>query len=94
MNHGDTKSLDLFDSEETPPPQKKGNSMTKSSRSPRAAAATKKKQCEHFYFNGMHLLLYLLPRLLSSMVGFTVTPPVALFLAASASTMRLMSRHC
>ncbi len=49
MNHGDTKSLDLFDSEETPPPHKKGNSMTKSSRSPKAAAATKKKQCEYFF---------------------------------------------
>jgi hypothetical protein len=23
LNHGDTKSLDLFDSEETPPPTKK-----------------------------------------------------------------------
>jgi hypothetical protein len=23
MNHGDTKSVDLFESEETPPPQKK-----------------------------------------------------------------------
>jgi hypothetical protein len=23
VNHGDTKSLDLFDSEETPPPHKK-----------------------------------------------------------------------
>jgi hypothetical protein len=94
VNHGDTKSLDLFDSEETPPPPtKKGNSMTKSSRSPKAAAATKKKQCE-FFFYGIHLLLYLLLRLSSSMVGFTATPPVALFVAASASTMQLMSRHC
>ncbi len=50
MTHGDTKSLDLFDSEETPPPTKKGNSMMKSSRSPKAAAATKKKQCEYLFF--------------------------------------------
>jgi hypothetical protein len=49
VNHGDTKSLDLFESEETPPPHIKGNSMTKSSRSPKAAAVTKKKQCEFFF---------------------------------------------
>jgi hypothetical protein len=94
VNHSDTKSLDLFDSEETPPSQKKGNSMTKSSRSPKAAAATKKKQCEYFFFNGMRLLLYLLLRLSPSMVGFTATTPVALFVVALASMMRLMSRHC
>jgi hypothetical protein len=67
--------------------------MTKSSRSPKAAAATKKKQCEYFFFDGMRLLLYLLLWLLSLMVGFTVTPPVALFVTALALTMRLMSRH-
>jgi hypothetical protein len=94
MNHGDTKSLDLFDNENTLPPHKKGNSMTKSSRSPKATAATKKKQCEYFFVNGMHLLLYLLLRLLSSVVGFTSTPPVALFVAALVSMMGLMSRHC
>jgi hypothetical protein len=94
MNHGDTKSLDLFESEETPPPQKKDNSMTKSSRSPKATTATKKKQCEYFFSNGMHQLLYLLLRLLSLMVGFTATPPVALFVAASALTMQLMLHHC
>jgi hypothetical protein len=55
MNHGDTKSLDLFDSKETPPPHKKGNSMTKSSRSPKATAATKKKQCEYFFFDSMYV---------------------------------------
>ncbi len=95
VNHSDTKSLDLFDSEETPPPpQKKGNSMTKSSRSPKATADTKKKQCEYFFSDGMRLLLYLLLRLSSSMVGFTATPPVALFVVALASTMQLISRHC
>ncbi len=50
VNHGDTKSLDLFDSEETPPPQKKGNSMTKSSRSPKAVAATKKNSVSIFFW--------------------------------------------
>ncbi len=94
LNHGDTKSLDLFDSEETPSPTKKGNSMMKSSRSPKATTATKKKQCEYFFFNSMRLLLYLLLRLLFSMVGFTATPPVALFVAASALTMQMMLHHC
>ncbi len=42
----------------------------------------------------MRLLLYWRLRLLLLMVGFTATPPVALFVAASASTMRLMLRHC
>ena len=97
VNHGDTKSLDLFDSEETPPPTKKGNSMTKSSRSPKAAAATKKKQCD-FFFDGMRLLLYLLLQLLSLMAGFTATGiEVTIYLRlnnASASTMRLMLHHC
>ncbi len=94
VNHGDTKSLDVFDSEETPPHTKKGNSMMKSSRPQKAATATKRKQCEYFFFNGMQLLLHILLRLSSSMVGFTATPPVALFVAASALTMQMMSRHC
>ncbi len=61
VNHGDTKSLDLFESEETPPPQKKGNSMTKSSRSPKAAAATKKKQCEYFFWQYAPIIIFTSP---------------------------------
>ncbi len=61
VNHGDTKSLDLFDSEETPPPQKKGNSMTKSSRSPKATAAMKKKQCEYFFWRYVPIIIFTSP---------------------------------
>jgi hypothetical protein len=49
--------------------------MTKSSRSSKATTGTKKKQCEYFFFDGMHLLLYLLLRLSSSMVGFNGNSP-------------------
>ena len=61
VNYGDTKSLDLFESEETPPPTKKGNSMKKSSRFPKATAATKKKQCKYFFWWYAPIIIFTSP---------------------------------
>ncbi len=94
VNHSDTKSLDLFDSEETPPPHKKRATAWRNQAGPQKPLLRQKRNSVSIFFDGVCLLLYLLLQLSSSMVGFTATPPVALFVAASALTMWLMSRHC
>ncbi len=75
MNHGDTKSVDLFESEETPPPQKKAKAWQNQA-GPWKPPLWRKRNSVSFFFDGMRLLLYLLLQLLPSMVGFTATPPV------------------
>ncbi len=50
MNHGDTKSLDLFDSEGTPPPTQKRQQHDKIKQVPKSRRCNKKETVWVFFF--------------------------------------------